>query len=167
LGINFLSQCITFLYTIILQSINSSVHLMFPESLWIINVLYVCASALISPGTATYQGTHSHFYPLCTQMHYRNMCVLHPSGTSSDTFQPELVFKILISICETLLEYGRNLIKLSSILKLLNALNSYHFGKSSENRYRGSFLTFLISIFSNLCANVRSTSRPFMKNLKN
>ena len=88
---------------------------MFPESLWIIKVSYICASVLISPGTATYQGTHSHFYPLCMQMHYRNMCVLHPSGTSSETFQPETVFKILISISETLLEYGRNLIKLSSI----------------------------------------------------
>ena len=83
LEIHFLFQFITFLYTIIL-SINPSVYLMFPDSLWIINVSYTCPFAPISPGTATYQGTHSHFYPLCTQQHFKNSCVPHPSGTSSD-----------------------------------------------------------------------------------
>ena len=38
LGSNFLFMFINVLYNIILQITNSSVHLMFPDSLWIINV---------------------------------------------------------------------------------------------------------------------------------
>ena len=89
LGNNFLFQFITVLYTIILQITNSSVHLMFPDSLWIINVLYICVSAPISPGTVTCQVTLSHYYPVCMQKHYRTKCVLHPPGTSFDILQTE------------------------------------------------------------------------------
>jgi len=52
LGSNFLFMFINVLYNIILQITNSSVHLMFPDSLWIINVLYARVSAPISSGTA-------------------------------------------------------------------------------------------------------------------
>jgi len=66
-------------------------------------------------GTATHQGTLSHFYPLCTQKYYRNKCVLHPSGTSSVILQTETGLKIHFSISEILLDHGRYLIKLNSI----------------------------------------------------
>ena len=60
LGSNLLFTIIKVLISIISPITNSSVHLMFPGSLWIINVLYVCASAPISTsGTATHQGTLS------------------------------------------------------------------------------------------------------------
>ena len=115
LGSKSLFQLITVLCIIILQITNSFVHRMFPDSLWFINVLHVCASAPISSGTASHQGTLSHFYPLCMQKHYRNKCVLHLSGTGSFILQTETGFKIQISIRETLLEQGRYLIKLNNI----------------------------------------------------
>ena len=80
---------------------------MFLDSLWIINVLYVCASAPISSsGTATHQCTLSHFYPLCTRKYYRKY-VLHPSGTSSVMVQTETGLKIHFSISGTLLDHCR------------------------------------------------------------
>ena len=108
-------------------------------------------------GTATHQGTLSHFYPLCTQKYYRNKCVLHPSGTSSVILQTETGLKIHFSISEILLDHGRYLIKLNSIyisqhilkfLILLNALNLYHFKKSTGNRYLGFFsnIPYLLSL---------------------
>ena len=125
----YVSQLITVLYIVKLQFTNSSVHRMFPDSLWLINVLHVCASAPISSGSASYQGTLSHFYPLCTQ------CVLHPSGTGSCILQTETGFKIQISISETLLEPCRYLIKPNStyisiyfkVSKIIKRLKSLSF----------------------------------------
>ena len=110
-GNNFLFQFITVLYTIILQITNSTVHLMFPDSLWIIiNVLYICVSAPISPGTVTYQVTLSHFHPDVRRstIELSVYCILQ---------EPVMTFSKLkqVSISETLLEYGGNLIKLNSI----------------------------------------------------
>ena len=60
LGSKVLFTIITLFFNLIFHIAKSSVDLMFPGSLWIINVLYVCASAPISPsGTATHQGTLS------------------------------------------------------------------------------------------------------------
>ena len=106
LGSNLLFTIIKVLFNIISQITNSSVHLMFLDSPWIINVLYVCASAPISSsGTATHQGTLSHFYPLCTRKYYRNKYVLHPSGTSSVMVQTETGLKIHFSISGTLRDH--------------------------------------------------------------
>ena len=89
---------------------------MFPGTLWIKNVLYVCASAPISSsGTATHQGTLSHFYPLCTREYYMYKYVLHPPGTSSVTVQTETSLKIYFSISETVSEHGQLLIGLVRI----------------------------------------------------
>ena len=89
---------------------------MFPGTLWIKNVLYVCASAPISSsGTATHQGTLSHFYPLCTREYYMYKYVLHPPGTSSVTVQTETSLKIHFSISGTLIDHGRQFIKLVSV----------------------------------------------------
>ena len=89
---------------------------MFPGTLWIKNVLYVCASAPISSsGTATHQGTLSHFYPLCTREYYMYKYVLHPPGTSSVTVQTETSLKIHFSNSGTLIDHGRQFIKLVSI----------------------------------------------------
>ena len=140
-------------FSIISKITNSSVHLMFPYSLWIINVLYVCASVPISSsGTATHQGTLSYFYPLCTRKYYRNKYVLHPSGTSSVTVQIETGLKIHFSINGTLLDHGWLLIKLDSLYistyfkvsKIIKRLKSLSLQKSTRNRYLVSFQTFLI-----------------------
>ena len=89
---------------------------MFPGTLWIKNVLYVCASAPISSsGTATHQGTLSHFYPLCTREYYMYKYVLHPPGTSSVKVQTETSLKIYFSISGTLIDHGRQFIKLVSV----------------------------------------------------
>ena len=102
LGSNVLFTIITILFNLISHIAKSSVHLMFPGSLWIKNVLYVCASAPISSsGTATHQGTHSHFYPLCTRKYYMYKYVLHTPGTSSVTVQTETSLKIHFSISGT------------------------------------------------------------------
>ena len=104
---------------------------MFPDSLWLINVSHVCASPPISSGLASYQGTLSHFYLLCKQ------CVLHSSGTGSCVLITETGFKTQISISETLVEHGQNLIKLNRInistyfkvSKIIKCLKSLSFQK--------------------------------------
>ena len=116
LGSNVLFTIITLLFNLISHIANSSVHLMFPGSLWTKNDLYVCASAPISlSGTATLQGTHSHFYPLCTRECYVYKFVMHTPGTSSVTVQTETSLKIHFSISGTLIDHGRQLINLDSI----------------------------------------------------
>ena len=81
---------------------------MFPGSLWIKNVLYVCASAPISSsGLATHQGTLSYFHMLCMREYYMNMYVLHSPGTSSVTVQIVTSLKSHFSISGTLIDHGR------------------------------------------------------------
>ena len=59
-------------FNIILLIAISSVHLMFPGSLWIKNVSDSCASAPISPSvSATHQGTFSSLHTLCTREKFR------------------------------------------------------------------------------------------------
>ena len=132
LGNNFLFQFITVLYTIILQITNSSVHLMFPDSLWIINVQYLITPAPISSGPATHQGTLSYVYPMCTRKYYRYTYVLHPSGTSSVTVQSETSLKIYFSSSETVFDHSQLLIKLDRIFISTNfkACNNLHQRKS-------------------------------------
>ena len=103
-------------FNIILLIAFSSVHLMFPGSLWIKNVSYFCASAPISPPiSATHQGIFSSLHTLCTREHLVNICVLHYPGTSSATVQTETCFKSCLSINKTLIDHGRQCIKVDSI----------------------------------------------------
>ena len=98
----FLFKIINVSCNIKLQVTISAIHLMFPDSLWIINVVqYAFAPASISSGSATHQGTLSYFYPMRTRKYYRRTYVLHPSRTSSVTKQTETSLKIYFSISET------------------------------------------------------------------
>ena len=104
------------LFNIILLIAISSVHLMFPGSLWIKNVSDSCASAPISPSvSATHQGTFSLLHTLCTREISVNIHVLHSPGTSSVTVQAETSLKSHLSISETLIDHSRQYIKFNSI----------------------------------------------------
>ena len=114
MGSKFLFKIINVSCNIKLQVTNSSVHLMFPDSLWIINVQYAFAPA--PSGSATHQGqTLSYYYPMWTRKYYRNTYVLHPSRTSSVMVQIKTSLKIYFSISETIFNHGRLLIRLDSI----------------------------------------------------
>ena len=103
-------------FNIILQFAISSVHLMFPGSLWIKNVSDSCASAPISPSvSATHQGIFSSLHTLCTRENSVNIQVLHSPGTSSVMVQAETSLKSHLSISETLIDHGRQYIKFNSI----------------------------------------------------
>ena len=64
LGIKFVFKIINVSYNIKLKATDSSAHLMFPDSLWIINVQYPITPAPTSSGTATHQGTLSYVYSM-------------------------------------------------------------------------------------------------------
>ena len=106
LGSNLLFTINKVSFNIISQIANSSVLLMFPGSLWIKNVLFVCATAPISSsGTATH-----HLHPVCTREYYLKKYVLHPPGTSSVMVQIETSLKLHFSISGTLIDHGRQFI---------------------------------------------------------
>ena len=64
-------------FNIILLIAISSVHLMFPGSLWIKNVSYFRAAAPISPSvSATHKGIFSSLHMLCTRENYVNIYAL-------------------------------------------------------------------------------------------
>jgi len=103
-------------FNILLLIAISSVHLMFPGSLWIKNVSDFCASAPISPSvSATHQGIFSSLHTLCTRENSVNIHVLHSPGTSSVTVQTETSLKSHCSISETLIDDGQQYIKFDSI----------------------------------------------------
>ena len=159
LGIKFLflSKIINVSCNIKLQVTNSSVHLMFPDSLWIINVQYLITPAPISSGPATHQGTLSYVYPMCTRKYYRYTYVLHPSGTSSVTVQSETSLKIYFSSSETVFDHSQLLIKLDRIFISTNfkACNNLHRRKSlSFQKVNGEQIFCLFSILP-LILNVK------------
>ena len=132
----FLFKIINVSCNIKLQVTISAIHLMFPDSLWIINVVqYAFAPASISSGLATHQGTLSYFYPMRTRKYYRSTYVLHPSRTSSVTKQTETSLKIYFSISETIFDHGRPSIKVKNIF------NSTYF-KDSKITKRLKYLSF-------------------------
>ena len=114
----------------------SSVQLMFPGSLWIKNVSDPCASAPISPSVpATHQGIFYSLHTLCTPENSVNIHVLHSPGTSSVTVQTETSLKSHLSISETIIDRGRQYIKVDSLfistyteaLKIIKHLKSLSF----------------------------------------
>ena len=115
MGIKFVFKIINVSYNIKLKATDSSAHLMFPDSLWIINVQYPITPAPTSSGTATHQGTLSYVYLMCTRKYYRNTYVLHPLGTSSVMVQTETSLKIYFSSSETVFDRSQLLIRLDSI----------------------------------------------------
>jgi len=171
LGSKVLFTIITLFFNLIFHIAKSSVDLMFPGSLWIKNDLYVCASAPISSsGTATHQGTHSHFYPLCTREY-----VLHTPGTCSVTVQTETILKIHFSISGTLIDHGRHLINLDSIFvskyfkvsKNIKRIKSLLFQKIDGEHFFGfsskpfHLLNLMLECIRPLCLNTSNEKLNF------